>query len=97
MSETIDPWELLREARESGVFEKVTVLTASRLQLSDAEKRVRDVLKRIDAALAAREAKQPAQIPTRYRKDTLCPKCEYPKTNPYKCELCSEVCSKGDK
>ncbi len=43
------------------------------------------IIAKIDAALAER-SNTSKPLP----RDVLCPKCGTPKTNPYKCELCSE-------
>jgi hypothetical protein len=71
---SVDPWELLREA-EKTVFEWFEMGAPIDM----------DVFDRISTALKAR-SEQNKPLP----RDVLCPKCGTPKTNPYKCELCSE-------
>lgn len=50
-----DPWALLREARNSVALE---VAAVEAFKVSDADKRVLDLLNSIDAALAEHEAKE---------------------------------------
>jgi hypothetical protein len=85
----IDPWELLREARNelsvlaSYVENRNTVWPTAGLKVTAvAQKKLRD---RIDAALT-----QHSNTSKPLPRDVLCPKCGTPKTNPYKCERCSE-------
>ncbi len=53
-----DPWALLREARNSVALE---VAAVAAFRVSDADKRVLDLLKRIDAALAVHDAVPPSE------------------------------------